>query len=189
MKLVEYYKDSRIYEGMEVSKKDLLEILGKLDYVLISKDDEIFKYEEDDEIIGTIMGDINNIINDLKLQPKLNIMNDELPICKNPDCWFVNIRYIKYNYKPLTPETLFTFGEAIELLNFGYAITKNTWYEGMFLFLSTSEILDRIEDATSKWSDYEIEPFIIKATAQKTFQFGWTPSQEDMLSDDFIIVK
>ena len=75
-------------------------------------------------------------------------------------------------------------------MKLGYAVARLAWNgRNMFLFLSTSEILDRIEDVTSKWSDYKIDPFIIMATAQKTFQPGWLASQADMLATDYVIAK
>ena len=82
------------------------------------------------------------------------------------------------------------FEEALKELKNGSRIAREGWNgKGMFLFLSTSEILDRIEDVTSKWSDYKIDPFIIMATAQKTFQPGWLASQADMLAEDWIILN
>ena len=190
MKLVRYYRNGKIKSGIEVAKDELTNIYKKLNYVSISKaDKENIEKLTDNEIVGTIMGNIDNIISDLDLFDVLDLKDKEIPIYENPDCWFVNKDYMKSNYKPLTIDTFFKFGEAIELLNLGYAITRNAWDEGMSLFLSTSEILDRIEDVTSKWSDYKIDPFIIMATAQKTFQPGWSPSQVDMLAEDWVIFE
>ena len=190
MKLVEYYRNGKVNKGIEITKDDLLNIMQKVDYIGISKSDkENIEKINSGTIIGSIMGNINNIIYDLDLFGKLNLKDKEIPICENPDCWFVNKDFIKENYKLLTPDTLFNFGEAIGLMKLGYRVARNGWDEGMFLFLSTSEILDRIEDVTSKWSDYKIDPFIIMATAQKTFQPGWSPSQVDMLAEDWVIFE
>ena len=191
MKLVEYYRGGRVFRSIDVTKKELFDIVSKLDYVVTRKDiKEVLKHEKDDDVVGTIMGDVNNIISDLKLESELNITDKEFPICQSPDCWFVDKKLMLNTYKPLIPDTLFTFGEAIELLNLGYAVARLGWNgKGLFLFLSSSEILDRIKDVTSKWSDYKIDPFIIMATAQKTFQPGWLASQADMLAEDYIIVQ
>ena len=189
MKLVEYYRNGKVNKGIEIIKDELTNIYKKLNYVSISKaDKENIEKLTDNEIVGTIMGNINNIIYDLDLFNELNLKDKEIPICENPDCWFVNKDYMKSNYKPLVPDTLFKFGEAIELMKLGYKVARIGWNEkNEFIFLAPREFSRKVEEVSSRWSDYKIDDFIVIATAQKTFQPGWSPSQVDMLADDWII--
>ena len=189
MKLAKYLENGKTISGIEVTKDELIVIEQKVNYIAISNSNKR-KIEKLDRLdtVGTIFGHIENIIKSLNLQEELKIGYDEFPIYENPECWFISKDYVNSNHKPLTSDTLFTFGEAISLLEKGYRVSRNAWDENVFLFFSTDEILTRIEDVTSRWSDYKVDPFIIMATAQKTFKSGWTPSQEDMLAEDFIII-
>ena len=83
-----------------------------------------------------------------------------------------------------------TFGLAVEALKKGHRVARKGWNDkNMFLFLSPKEFNRRIEDVTSRWSDYKVDDFIVLATAQKTFQPGWTASQTDILAEDWVIFK
>ena len=190
MKLVEYLGNGKIISGIKVRKDELIAIDQKVNYIAIS-DSNKRKIEKLDnfDVVGIIFGHIENIIRNLGLQEELNIGHNEFPIYENPECWFVNKDYVDSNYKPFASNTLLTFSEAITLLQRGYRVSRQDWPENMFLFVTPRVILDKIEDVTSRCSDNKIEPFIMQATAKDTFQSGWTPSQEDMLAEDWILTK
>ena len=184
----EYFRGNKVSKGLEVTKFELYQIAGKLNYISISEADKNnFENYSDSDIVGVIMGNINNILADI------NGNKDNL-VALNPDCWFVNKSFISKNYKDLdNPETRFTFGEAVELLKLGYKVARIGWNgEGMFLFLvpgstfkvSRPPLLGIYPEGT----EVSYQPHIDMKTAQDTV-VPWLASQSDILAEDWVIVK
>lgn len=77
--------------------------------------------------------------------------------------------------KPAKPVPGLNFGQALELLKEGARVTRDGWNgKGMFLHLESSS-----HEGSSAW-----EPFIVLHTAQSTL-VPWTPSQTDVLAEDW----
>ena len=204
MKIVKYFRNGKIDNGLEVSKKELMEILEKLDYVSISESDKLFKYETDDNIVGTIIGDIYNIVDDLGIRSELVPENSITVYSNKPTTWFVNKDNMKLDYKPLTSDTLFTLSEAMELMKLGYKVARTGWNgKGMFIFLfdfnelsnpgytELTYAINHILNSNVSQRDilsYRLDPVLVMKTATGSLQFGWLASQADMLAEDYVIV-
>ena len=181
----EYFRGNKVSKGLEVTKFELYQIAGKLNYISISEADK--NLVDDNGIVGVIMGDIDNILADVAGEA-INKM------VVNPDCWFVNKCFMDKNYKDLdNPETRFTFGEAVELLKLGYKVARIGWNgKGMFLFLvpgstfkvSRPPLLGIYPEGT----EVSYQPHIDMKTAQDTV-VPWLASQSDVLAEDWVIAK
>ena len=181
----EYFRGNKVSKGLEVTKFELYQIAGKLNYISISEADK--NLVDDNGVVGVIMGDIDNILADVAGEA-INKM------VVNPDCWFVNKSFMDKNYKDLdNPETRFTFGEAVELLKLGYKVARIGWNgKNMFLFLvpgstfkvSRPPLLGIYPEGT----EVSYQPHIDMKTAQGTV-VPWLASQSDVLAEDWVIVK
>lgn len=78
----------------------------------------------------------------------------------------------------MTQETDLTFGLAIAYLQDGKSVTRSGWYgNGQFIKLYKPDNLDHIN-----------QPFIYITTVQGA-RVPWTPSQTDMLSTDWQVIR
>ena len=91
---------------------------------------------------------------------------------------------------------LFDFGEALKALKDGKAVARAGWNgEGMFLVLQNGSTVEgynmRNEPARYYYGrkDVKINPHIDMKAADDTYVVGWSPSQTDMLADDWYIVE
>ena len=181
MKLKKYLRNGKIVNGLEVSKKELLELKKNNPFISISEADiNNIKGFKDLDILGAIFGDIQNI-------SELADSGIKKDLVDNPDCWFVFVPN-DHGYKDIELSD-FTFGEAIELLKLGYKVAREEWWrnENKFLFMSPDNWIDVVEKI--KISDYPIKKFIVMKTENDELQLGWTPTQEDMLSEDWVVIK
>ena len=190
MRVKEYFRGGKISRGLEVTKNDLKNILEVSPYVSVSDADKnVLKNQKMDEIVGVIMGDIDNILFDLQLGNR-----DELALVENPDCWFVNKDFINKNYKDLETSK-FTFGEAIELLKLRFKVAREGWNgKNMWLIYVPASFVKVKKgipygDAGLAGKEIRIDAHIDMYTAQGTMQPGWLASQADMLAEDWIIVN
>jgi hypothetical protein len=95
-----------------------------------------------------------------------------------------------------------TFGAALAALKKGMRVARDGWYgRGMWLALS-GPIEGRRIPANAFWSPRNAEyaaqtidgsanvlPCITMKTAEGDIQMGWTPSQRDMLAEDWFIIE
>jgi len=187
MKRVEFFRGNGIVEAIEVTKADLNAIKDKCSYVSISEADEDFlKDFEDNDIVGAIFGNIDNIFRDIT-DPKYTVN-----VVENPDCWFVNKNFIAKNYKDFN-SSKFTFGEAVVLLKLGYKVARTGWNgKGMWLvFVPGTEV--EVREGTPYYNaglrgKIKIDSHIDMYTAQGTMQPGWLASQADIQAEDWMVV-
>jgi hypothetical protein len=87
MKIKKYVRKPKSIEGLDVNKRELNELLKNNYPISVSEHDLNFLNETTNEnsYIGTIMGDIENILNNKK----------------DGDLWFVNKDFMNENYKPI----------------------------------------------------------------------------------------
>ena len=107
--------------------------------------------------------------------------------------------------------TELTFGQAIEALQKGNLVTRKEWGgSGAFIFLRPGDslkvdtIVNRVKslpDSVKAWYGYqffgddgfdieiEFTPYLCMKGVDNKIINGWTPSQSDMLSDDWEIVS
>lgn len=88
------------------------------------------------------------------------------------------------------------FGQAIEALKLGKKVCRSGWNgKGMFIYLQEgSEVngtLMRTDAVRKYYGDYNVvvNPHIDMKAADDTLVIGWTPSQTDMLAEDWEIVE
>ncbi|MEW4371785.1 DUF2829 domain-containing protein [Paenibacillus kandeliae] len=95
-----------------------------------------------------------------------------------------------------------TFGDAIERLKIGMKVAREGWNgKGMWIVLmpalqlppySTQEPGAKVNDRTAKHigvdTPLDSQPYIAMWNAQQKWQPGWTATQSDMLSEDWVIV-
>ena len=85
-----------------------------------------------------------------------------------------------------------TYGLAIEALKIGHRAFRAGWNgKNMFIFLMAEKHSDpeyMLDDVFSKDMGVNHSPYIAIKTANNKI-VPWTPSQEDMLTDDWVIVK
>lgn len=88
------------------------------------------------------------------------------------------------------------FSEAIHFVKNGEMARRKKWDEDTFImyvnglrlpFYGLNSI--SYEYTTGKECILDSQPNIAMLSERKTFTPGWTPSQEDMLSDDWIIIN
>lgn len=103
-------------------------------------------------------------------------------------------------YQPLDA---LSFGHAIEAAKAGQKIAREGWNgKGMFVVYmpelnlppyNTQGTTRKVNDRTAKWigedTPLESQPYFALFTAQKKWQPGWTPSQCDMLANDWRVVE
>jgi hypothetical protein len=96
-----------------------------------------------------------------------------------------------------------SFGKAIEAMKNGKKVARSGWNgKNMFIVImpelnlppyNTQDTNRKVNDRTAKWvgkdTPLESQPYIAMFTAQKKWQPGWTASQSDMLSNDWIVVN
>lgn len=94
-----------------------------------------------------------------------------------------------------------SFGEALEHLKVGGAVCRRDWHQqGKWLSLSNWENRGRMVAAEHFWSEHNakfaefqgghayVTPSITMKTENNTIQMGWTPSQDDMLAEDWEVI-
>lgn len=114
----------------------------------------------------------------------LNICSDEWILADESNC------------PELGGEATFSFGEVIKYLKRGLKVARKGWNgKGMYLFLgydiqvTTDAILDEYGEKNPDGSyDAIIWNCICMRTADKSIVVGWTASQTDMLSEDWVFV-
>jgi len=171
MTIKKFLRGDKIVEGIEVSKKELFDLIEKHDFLSVSISDlNWLKTVKENEIIGVILGDIEAFDN---------------PDYINPDCWFVNKEFINKNYKDIE-NSFFTFGEALVLLKKGYKVARVGWNgKGMFRFkVNRPPLMGIYPEGT----EIEYHAHIDMKTAQG-YVVPWTISQTDALAEDWVLVK
>jgi len=203
MEIKEYIRNGRITKGIEVSKSELLKIKGYSDYISISRADlNEFSNLENNEIVGTIFGDINNIIFDNRELFGANI--NTLALTDNPDCWFV-LNPEVHGYKVFKElETEFTFSEAIELCKTVGCIARKGWNGNrkddgefnlrMFVIYVPSRIVTFRENspygrAGLGGDELKIDAHLDLYTPGGTIQPGWLAAQPDILATDWVVAR
>ena len=79
------------------------------------------------------------------------------------------------------------FGKAIEALKEGKKVARSEWNgKGMYLFLCFPA---SIEPKAENVEIYSARQSIAIRTADSSIVVGWNASQEDMLSEDWMIVE
>ena len=83
------------------------------------------------------------------------------------------------------------FGEALEKVKAGYAISRTGWNgKGQFVYLISA--MDLQVGLRYGYGEYEGEPVFTDTLAIRTthnqIQVGWLASQSDMLADDWRVV-
>ena len=83
------------------------------------------------------------------------------------------------------------FGEALEKVKAGYAISRTGWNgKGQYVYLISARDLQ--VGLQYGYGEYEGEPVFTDTLAIKTthnqIQVGWLASQSDMLADDWRVV-
>ena len=83
------------------------------------------------------------------------------------------------------------FGEALEKVKAGYAISRTGWNgKGQFIYLISARDLQ--VGLQYGYGEYEGEPVFTDTLAIRTthnqIQVGWLASQSDMLADDWRVV-
>lgn len=90
-----------------------------------------------------------------------------------------------------------TFGFAIDAMKRGYKVARKGW-NGMFLYIQDGSRVFTHNLRADAIKDYcmsrviqhvNINPHIDMKAADGSLVIGWTPSQLDMLADDWIIVE
>jgi hypothetical protein len=196
MKIVKYVKNGKIVEMLEVTLNELELIRKTCDFVNISIYDlNNLPEVKGDDTIGVIAGDIYNVLNILD-------NNYEGEIVRNPDCWFINKEFLKNNYKSI--DSLFEFWEILPLLKsrrvvkatrLGWNGNKRpgdeefnprmwiTYIPGSFIKLRE---LNPYYEAGLR-GDIDIKGRFDLYTPKGYIQPGWVASQEDLISNDWII--
>lgn len=91
-----------------------------------------------------------------------------------------------------------TFGEAIQLMKYGDRIRRSGWKDqGKYIWLKAAEIIpcDLCQDprlksiADENGGNIETLGTIYMKTEDNKILAGWTPSQADILSNDWTIVR
>ena len=73
-------------------------------------------------------------------------------------------------------QTNLNFGQALELLKQGLSLQRAGWNgKGMYIFLIESVQINRLK----------LDAHLVMKTATGSLQFGWLPSQPDLLSEDW----
>ncbi len=94
------------------------------------------------------------------------------------------------------------FGQALELLKAGRKVARKGWNgKGMWIALmgplflppnNTQAPGPKVNDRTAKYIGVDLpldsQPYIAMFTANQQWQPGWTASQADMLSEDWMEV-
>ena len=83
------------------------------------------------------------------------------------------------------------FGEALEKVKAGYAISRTGWNgKGQFVYLISA--MDLQVGLKYGYGEYEGEPIFTDTLAIRTthnqIQVGWLASQSDMLAEDWRVV-
>ena len=87
------------------------------------------------------------------------------------------------------------FGLAIEALKKGHKIARKGWNgKDMWIALMPPLYLksDKVNGRTKKHignNNLDCQPYIVLWTAQNKWQPGWVASQQDVLAEDWIILK
>lgn len=87
-------------------------------------------------------------------------------------------------------------GQVIEALKDGKKVCRSGWNgKGMFIYLQKGSVVNgtlmRTEAVKEYYGDYNvvINSHIDMKAADDTLVIGWTPSQTDMLAEDWEIVE
>lgn len=92
------------------------------------------------------------------------------------------------------------FGTALNLLKRGYRMQRLGWNgKGMWVSMTNGRTLDLEKDniwtpnvreaARANNGTITLQPYLSMKNAQNELIIGWTPSQSDMLSEDWIVFK
>jgi hypothetical protein len=186
MKIVKMYRNGKILFVLEVSKKDLLELKEKYSYISVSEADmKNLENHNDNDIVGVISGDIQNIDNISK-----EMMWETR---ENPDCWFV-YQPEKHGYKKLDKDFRCDFGDAIRLLKAGFKVAREDWNgKGMWLIYVPGSYCEECREGSpyknAGLDSVNIDGHIDMHITKDTIQPGWLASQVDMLSEDWCVVE
>lgn len=95
-----------------------------------------------------------------------------------------------------------TFGDALELLKMGFRVARKGWNgKGMFIYMQDGsypyfyqlkdDVQKKLLETNCADSDgkVNINPHIDMKAADGSIVIGWTASQTDMLSNDWIVVE
>ena len=91
------------------------------------------------------------------------------------------------------PTTGMNFGLALEAAKKGSKITRRGWNgKGMYVFLADAVEFHTDADLSEYWGNVDgvcVLPVLVLRTAKGDLQPGWLASQNDMLADDWEVVK
>ena len=188
MQIANYVRCGEVKKVLEVTKKDVVELMNsdKQSFISVSEvDKDNLTRVNDDRIVGIIVGDIQNISSEISKKLMRETVID-------PDCWFVF--YPKHHgYKKLDENFKCDFGDAVRLLKAGFKVAREGWNgKGMFLFLvpgstfkvSRPPLLGIYEEGT----EINYQPHIDMKTADNTI-VPWLASQSDILAEDYYILE
>lgn len=81
------------------------------------------------------------------------------------------------------------FGDAIRALKSGEAVARHDWWNGKYSYLFLATAREFVSECGENKNLPEISlDTICMVNEQKQIQIGWTPSQEDMLADDWYVL-
>ena len=91
----------------------------------------------------------------------------------------------------MKPDTIMTFGDAIEAVKDGQRVSRKGWNgKGMFVFLARDADFNTDADMTGiDQPEVPVHDMLVLKTAQNTLQPGWLATQTDMLAEDWFVVE
>jgi hypothetical protein len=203
MRTVKYVRNGKVATALEVTLEELESISKTCGFVSISTHDhnDLISLKEegkikDNDIVGAIFGDIGNVLNSLDEKYEGEIVS-------NPDCWFVNKNFLEKNYKSI--DSLFGFWEIMPLLKtrqvikaarIGWNGNKRPGDEEFKIrmwvtYIPSSTV--KVKEGSPYHEaglrgELEIKGHFDLYTPGGYMQPGWVASQEDLVSDDWIII-
>jgi hypothetical protein len=203
MEIVKYIRNGKVTEMLKVSL-DELELINKTcSFVSISSHDlnNLNKLKSEgkikgDDIVGAIAGDIGNVLNTLDEKYEGEIVD-------NPDCWFINKDFLEKNYK--STDSLFGFWEILSLIETRQVIkvTRLGWNGNkksddeefkpkMWITYVPGSVVE-VKEGTPYYEaglrgEIEIKGHFDLYTPKGYMQPGWLASQEDLVSNDWVII-
>jgi len=179
MKRTYIYLNGFIYDALEVTKSDLVKI-GSVK--IPAKAEMVLSHSDDDDFVGYVFGNIDNILCNLNLPYIESNLQDN----DNKAYGFI----LKNDHEVITPNTNITLGQATKLLLAGETVMREGWNgKGMWLvYVPGSDV--EVREKTPYWKaglrgKLHIEGHIDMFTAQGNMQPGWLASQADMVAKDW----
>jgi len=161
VKRIKFSKDNNIIKALEVTKADLNMIKEKCSYVIIGEADENnLKDMKDDEIVGVILGNVDNIIEDMNNLCPVIISEDTKPVLGNAIPICQDSRDLKKWLFPSLP-TVYDDTSILNTFTILSALTGSNKEELDRLIkstgnveLATTELMDTVRDGdTQKLKD------------------------------------